>query len=277
MTTEHIINASEADFEYEVLAYSQTKPVVVDFWAAWCRPCKTLSPMLDRLTMEGHGSFRLARVDVDKNPNLALRYGVRTLPTVKVFTDGQVTAEFVGVQPEVRLREILGNLTPPSPANLAVEKADSLLMGHQWEEAEKMYRQILQQYPDMPSSLLGLSKSLIGLNRGAEALDMLRHFPPSRQFAQAQTILPLAEAQAANQRRALPDETDLDAAFSNCIRLAGRGNLAAAVDGMLDILRQNRQYRNGLARQVVLGLLELMGEEDPLTRQYRSELASILF
>jgi putative thioredoxin len=140
-----------------------------------------------------------------------------------------------------------------------------------------MYRQILQQYPDMPGSLLGLSKSLIGLNRGAEALDMLRHFPPSRQFAQAQTLLPLAEAQAANQRRALPDETDLDAAFSNSIRLAGRGNLAAAVDGMLEILRQNRQYRNGLARQVVLGLLELMGEEDPLTRQYRSELASILF
>jgi putative thioredoxin len=277
MTTEHIINASEADFENEVLAYSQVKPVVVDFWAAWCRPCKTLSPMLDRLAMEGQGSFRLARVDVDQNPNLAIRYGVRTLPTVKVFTDGQVTSEFVGIQPETRLREILSNLAQPSPANLAVEKADSLLAAHQWVEAEMMYRRILQQHHELPAAVLGLSKSLIGMNRGAEALDLLRHFPPSRQYPQAQTILPLAEAQAASQRHALPQESDLDAAFENSIRLAGRNNLPAAIDGMLEILRQNRQYRNGLARQVVLGLLEILGEEDPLTRQYRSELASILF
>jgi thioredoxin len=180
MTTENIINASEADFEYEVLAYSQNTPVVVDFWASWCRPCKVLSPMLERLTIEAHGTFRLARVDVDQNPNLALRYGVRTLPTVKVFTDGQVTGEFVGVQPENRLREILGNITPPSPASLAVEKADSLLASQRWVDAEKMYRQILQQVPDQSASLLGLAKSLVGQNRGAEALDILRHFPPSR-------------------------------------------------------------------------------------------------
>jgi putative thioredoxin len=277
MTTENIINASEADFEYEVLAYSQNTPVVVDFWASWCRPCKVLSPMLERLTIEAHGNFRLARVDVDQNPNLALRYGVRTLPTVKVFTDGQVTAEFVGVQPENRLREILGNITPPSPASLAVEKADSLLASHRWIDAEKMYRQILQQVPDQSASLLGLAKSLVGQNRGAEALDILRHFPPSRLYSQAQIVLPLAEAQAAYQRGALPEEDDLDATFANTIRLAGRGNLPAAADGLLEILRLNRQYRNGLARQVVLGVLELLGEEDPLTRQYRSELASILF
>jgi putative thioredoxin len=277
MSTGHIIDVSEADFEYEVLAYSQNTPVIVDFWASWCRPCKVLSPMLERLTIEAHGAFRLARVDVDRNPNLALRYGVRTLPTVKVFTDGQVSSEFVGVQPEARLREIFSTITPPSPASLAVEKADSLLAAHHWAEAEKMYRQILQMVPDQPASLLGLAKSMTGQNRGAEALDILRHFPPSRQFSQAQTVLPLAEAQAAYQRGALPDDTDLDAAFANSVRLAGRGNLPAAVDGMLEILRQDRQYRNGLARYVVLGLLELMGEEDPLTRQYRSELASILF
>jgi putative thioredoxin len=277
MTSGHIRDVSEADFEYEVLAYSQNTPVVVDFWASWCRPCKILSPMLERLAIEAHGAFRLARVDVDRNPNLALRYGVRTLPTVKVFTDGQVSAEFVGVQPEARLREILSNITPPSPANLAVEKADSLLAGYQWIEAEKAYRQILQMVPEQPASLLGLAKSLIGQNRGAEALDILRHFPPSRQFSLAQALLPLAEAQAAYKRGALPDETDLDATFSNSIRLAGRGNLPAAVDGLLEILRQNRQYRGGLARQVVLALFELLGEEEPLTRQYRAELASILF
>jgi putative thioredoxin len=277
MTTDHIIDVSEADFEFEVLAYSQNTPVIVDFWASWCRPCKVLSPMLERLTIEAHGAFRLARVDVDQNPNLALRYAVRTLPTVKVFTDGRVSSEFVGVQPEARLREILSNIAPPSPASLAVEKANSLLAAHRWAEAEKLYRQILQVTPEHPAGLLGLAKSLMGQNRGAEALEILHHFPPSHQFSQAQTLLPLTEAQTAYQRGALPEETDLDSTFANSIRLTGRGNLPAAVDGLLEILRQNRQYRNGLARQVVLGLLELLGEDDPLTRQYRSELASILF
>jgi len=277
MAPGHIIDVTEADFEYEVLAYSQNTPVVVDFWANWCRPCKILSPMLERLTIEAHGAFRLARVDVDQNPNLALRYGVRTLPSVKIFTDGQVSSEFVGVQPEGRLREILSHIIPPSPANLAVEKADSLLAAHRWGEAEKLYRQILQTYPDQPASLYGLAKALIAQNRAAEALEILRNFPPSRYFSQAQTLLPLAEAQEACQRNALPEETDLDATFSHSIRLTGRGNMLAAVDGLLEILRQDRQYRNGLARLVVLALLEMMGEDDPLTRQYRSELASILF
>jgi putative thioredoxin len=277
MTSGHIRDVSEADFEYEVLAYSQNTPVVVDFWASWCRPCKILSPLLERLAIEAQGAFRLARVDVDRNPNLALRYGVRTLPTVKVFSDGQVSAEFVGLQPEARLREILSNITPPSPANLAVEKAESLLAAYEWVEAENAFRQILKMVPDQPASLFGLAKSLIGQNRGTEALNILRHFPPSRQFSQAQTLLPLAEAQAAYLRGALPGDTDLDATFSNSIRLTGRGNLPAAVDGLLEILRQNRQYRGGLARQVVLALFELLGEEEPLTRQYRAELASILF
>lgn len=277
MTADHILDVSEADFEYEVLAYSQNTPVVVDFWASWCRPCKTLSPLLERLTLEAQGAFRLARVDVDRNPNLAIRYGVRTLPTVKIFTDGHVSGEFVGLQPEARLREILGNITPPSPASLAVEKADSLLASHRWAEAEGIYRHILSMVPDHSAAMLGFAKSLVGQNRGGEVLDMLRHFPPSRQFSHAQTLLPFAEAQAALQRGALPMETDLDATFANSVRLAGRGNLPAAADGLLDILRQNRQYRSGLARQVILGLLEVLGEEDPLTRQYRYELALILF
>lgn len=277
MATSHIKDVSEADFEYEVLAYSKNTPVIVDFRAAWCRPCKVLSPMLEQLAIEAHGAFRLARVDVDQNPNLALRYGVRTLPSVKVFTDGQVISEFVGVQPEARLREILSQIAPPSPASLAVEKADSLLAAHHWVEAERLYRQILQAIPDHPASLFGLAKCLIAQNRGAEALDILRHIPPSRHFSPAQTLLPLAEAQLAYQRNELPVESDLDAAFMNSIRLAGRMNLPAAIDGLLEVLRQDRQYRNGLAHQVVLGLLELSGEENPLTRPYRSELASILF
>ena len=107
MASGYIITVTEADFEYEVVAFSQQLPVVVDFWAEWCVPCKTLGPLLEKLADEAQGSFRLAKVDVDSSPNLALRYGVRSIPNVKAFRDGQVVAEFVGAQPEPRLREFV--------------------------------------------------------------------------------------------------------------------------------------------------------------------------
>lgn len=277
MAPNFIIDVTEADFEYEVVAFSQNVPVVVDFWAPWCRPCRTLSPMLEHLALEARGAFRLAKVDADANPNLALRYSVRSLPTVKVFSDGQVAAEFTGLQPEGRLREFLSKITPPSPMTLAIEKAGSLLAQRLWTAAEQMYQEILKQNPEQPAALLGLAKALLAQNRCQDALKMLRNFPASREYSQAEKLIPLAEAMLALQRGALPDDSDLDAAFRNSVRLVGRDNLPAALDGLLDILRQNRDYRNGLARMVALGMLELMGDEDPITRQYQAELAQILF
>jgi putative thioredoxin len=277
MAVENIINVSEADFEFEVIKYSQNVPVVVDFWADWCRPCKALSPMLERLTQEADGAFRLARVDVDENPNLAILYNVRSLPTVKAFTNSQVVTEFVGLQPEERLREFITHLTPPSPASLALEKAEALLSMQQWSQAETIFRQMLEQNPTQPASLLGLSKSLLAQNRIQEALPILKDFPASRQFHQAQALLPLANSLDDMTHHSLPDENELDPAYSNAIRLAGRGNTLAALDGLLDILRRDKLYRQGKARQVVLAIFELMGDENPETREYRAELANILF
>jgi putative thioredoxin len=277
MASDFIMDVNESDFEYEVVAYSQNVPVIVDFWAGWCKPCKTLSPLLEHMVMEAGGAFRLARVDVDANPNLAMRYSVRSLPTVKAFSGGQVVSEFVGMVPEPRLRDFFTKLTPPSPANLAAEKAGSLLSSHKWTEAEKIYREILDQSPEQPTAVLGLVKALLGQNKALEAAGLLRNFPASRQYNDAQKLVPYSDALMALTNRKLPDETDLDAAFENSIRLASRGKFAIGLDGLLDIMRQERGYRNGKARQVILAILELMGEDDPQTREYRSELASILF
>lgn len=277
MTSDFIIDVSEVDFDYEVISYSRNIPVIVDFWATWCRPCKVLSPLLEKLAVEAKGAFRLARVDVDQNPNLAMRYGVRSIPTLKAFSNGEVVNEMVGAQPESRLRDFLNRITPPSLPTLSLEKADTLLNEHRWEMAEGMYREFLEQSPENPAALLGLVKSLLAQGESREALLILRQFPASRQYAQAELILPLAESMLAFQQGTLPDETDLDAAFRNSIRLATRGNFPAALDGLLEIIKEDKRYRDGIARQVFLGILEILGEEDPLTRQYRSELASILF
>lgn len=272
-----IVDVSETDFEYEVLSYSQNVPVVVEYSAKWCQPCKVLGPMLERLTEEAGGVFRLARVDVDESPNLALRYGVRSVPTVKAIMQGQVVGEFAGLQPEARVREFLDRLAPPSESALALEKADSLLEAHQWKEAEVIYRELDEQINNNPAILLGLVKSLLAQGKSGEALFILNYFPASKEYNSAQILHPLAESMMKYEKNELPAETDLDATFRNSLRLAMRGNHFAALDGLLEILRQDKRYRQDKARQVFVGLLELLGPNDEDAKQYRAELTQVLF
>ncbi|MDX9863167.1 MAG: tetratricopeptide repeat protein [Anaerolineaceae bacterium] len=277
MTSNFIINVTETDFEYEVVNFSQNIPVLAAFLAAWSQPGRELSGLLERLVMESGGAFRLAKVDVDHSQNLALLYGVRSVPTVKAFSQGRVVAEFAGNQPENRVREFMEHITPPSGVNLAMEKANSLLDMHDWEQAEILFRDLLNTNPDQTEGLLGLAKTLLAKGEPHEARYILNNFPASRQFPQAKILLPYAETLIEYKDKTLPDDTDLDAIFHNSIRLAARGNLPAALDGLLDVLRQNRDYRDDRARLVILSLLDLMGDQHPDSRRYRQELASVLF
>ncbi len=276
MASEYIVNVSESDFEYEVINYSQEVPVVVDFWAEWCVPCKVLSPLLEKLAEEAQGAFRLAKVDVDENPKLAQRYGVRSIPAVKAFNQGQIVYEFVGALSEPGLKEFIRRLVP-TPSDLLLEKGVSLLRLHQWSQAEKAFSEYLDQEPDNSLGLLGLAKSLLSQGLGSQASEILQDFPASREFKTAESLFPLARAFVLFQQGKLEGDSPLDAAFRNSIRLAGKGNILAALDGLLDILRQKKHYRDDQARMVVLALLELLGEEDPQTREYRQELATVLF
>jgi putative thioredoxin len=276
MASDNIIDVTEGSFEYDVLAYSQQIPVVVDFWAEWCIPCRTLGPMLERLAQESQGAFRLAKVDVDSNPKLAQQYNVYSIPAVKAFRDGRVVSEFVGVIPEAKLREYIRALAP-SELDLVLEKGQSMLKLEQWRSAEQVFRQILAKNPQHPAALLGLARSLLVQGESDEALGILHSFPASREYSTAQTLLPLAEALHRQGNGDEWSDDPLDAAFNRAVRLVQRGNLPAALDGLLDLLRENKTYRHGAARKVVLGIFELLGEENPLTREYRKELASVLF
>ena len=277
LMADNIISVTESDFEYEVIAYSANKPVIVDFWADWCRPCKQLSPMLEKLTLEANGGFRLARVDVDTNPNLALRCKVRTLPTVVVFNEGNLTADFVGMQPESRVREFISQILPPSPANLLVEKGDSLLAIQKTNEAEDSYKEALEMDKQSAGALLGLMKIDLLRGNSEEAHQIFRVFPACREYNQAEQLEVLVKAMQDLKANQLPKETDLDSAFENSIRLAARGNVFASLDGLMDILRQEKHYRRDRARLVALALLELVDPQGTQTLQYRRELTAILF
>jgi putative thioredoxin len=276
MTSEFIKIVTEADFEYEVIAYSNQTPVIVDFWAEWCRPCKTLTPLLEKLAEDAQGSYRLAKVNVDDNPNLALRYNVRSIPNVKAFRDGQVVSEFLGLQPEPRIKEFIRNLAP-SQIDLLLEKGQSQLESMSWVDAGNSFRQFLTKSPNNPSGMLGLLKSYLMQGSYSNARQLINEFPPSSEYAHMEILRPLYEALSTEAEQENVIEDPLFAAYYNTLRLIQRGNLPAAMDGLIDILRQDKLFHNGMVRKVLLGLFEVLGDNHPLTLQYRRELAMVLF
>lgn len=276
MTSDYIKVVTESDFEYEVIAFSKQVPVIVDFWAEWCRPCKTLTPILERIAEESQGSFRLAKVNVDDNPNLALQFNVRSIPNVKAFRDGQVVSEFLGLQPEPRIKEFIRNLAP-SQIDLLLEKGQSQLESLNWVAADQSFRQFLAKSPNNPAGLLGLLKSSLMRGDYSAAKRIIEEFPASPEFARAEMIQPLLDALSMGKSIQQTPEDPLEAAHMNALHLIMRGNLPAAMDGLIDILRQDKHYRNDEVRKVLLGLFEVLGNSHPLTQQYRQELALVLF
>ncbi|TAK12543.1 MAG: thioredoxin [Anaerolineae bacterium] len=277
MSSDPIIEVNEASFQNDVVLFSQTTPVVVDFWADWCQPCHMLSPILEKLAREASGAFRLAKVNADENPNLTMAFNIRSLPTVKAFNKGQVVAEFVGAQTEGAVRDFLRGLAP-TQADLSIEKGRSLLYNAHWADASGAFRQALKRRPDDGEALLGLAKSLLAQNQPGDALAILREFPAGKQYAAAELLLPLAVGMSQIELNKFDEESDDKApVFAQALRLVGRGNLAAAADGLLDLVRGEKNYARGEARKALLAVLEMMNPEAVETRDYRRELSALLF
>jgi putative thioredoxin len=266
-------------FERDVIQKSHEKTVVVDFWAAWCGPCRMLGPVLERLANEPGSNFMLAKVDVDANPGLAMRFGVQGIPAVKAFRDGRVAGEFVGAQPEPRVRQFLEQVAPAGDAEAAVS-AETLMAERRWPEAAELYREALTDNPANDQARLGLAKALIGQGQGCKAkayLADLQNEPAV--MTSAERLLPLADylCALAEKGNGNAEVTVVEAQYRQSARLFGQGKIAPAMDGLLDVLRHNKDYRDGQAKAVMLGVFELLGDEDPLTGAYRREMASILF
>lgn len=276
---EKVIDVSEDSFDLDVIEQSFELPVVVDFWAPWCGPCLTLSPILEKLAIDPNHEFILAKINVDDNPALAMEFQVQNIPAVKAFWEGDIIAEFNGAHSESNVRQFIRKVAP-SERDLALRQAKSLLATRHWADAETAFREVLERFPNLPAALLGIATALIVLGDGCDAITYLKDISDGPELIQAKKLLPLATFLCRQEEMdMIGDETadPIDIQYQQAARLFRRNNLAATLDGLLEVLRQDKTHRNGEAKAVMLAIFEILGEGDPLTQTYRRELATILF
>ena len=267
-----IIEVNESTFVTDVIERSKRQPVIVDFWAPWCGPCRMLSPILEKVTKEANGAFVLAKINSDNNQRLAAQYGVQGIPAVKMFRDGKVVGEFVGALPEPRVREFIKQHAPAG-GDLALTAAQSLFDEGRLPEAEVTVRNVLAQQPDHVEANLMLAKMLLGTGRGVEASEALSRIPTdTKEAVIAEKLQPLARLMA------VPATTSdgLDGLFATAADLARQGRYQEVMDTLLNILRKNKTYRDGEAKNVLLACFELL-RPGTLVNEYRRKLANVLF
>lgn len=272
----NIIDVNEETFEFEVVNYSSQKPVVVDLWAPWCIPCRVQSQILAQLAQEGDGEFRLARINVDEQTRLAERLKVTNVPAIKAFIDGRVVAEYVGVLSEKNLRLFVDRIMPRAGSLLLV-KGNSLMLLGEFEEAEAALELYVIESHGDPAGLLAYARVMLYQGKGRSAMEILQHFPVSQESTLSTVLLPLAKAYTDPELEKIVLDNPLESAFRNAIRLAKRGKILIALDGLLGILKKDKNFRNGQAKTVYLGLLEVLSDAHPNVRQYRSDLSTALF
>lgn len=272
-----VIDVSAAEFTDSVVRASHQIPVVVDLWAEWCGPCKTLGPTLERMAGEGGGRWLLAKVDVDANPQIAQQLGVQGIPTVVAFKDGQEVSRFTGAIPEPQVRQFIDGLLP-SELDIATLRADDLLDQGDVEGALEIYRAVLDRDPTHEDAGLSLAGALIDAGDHADALDVLSRLAPTEPVRQLQALARLGEVDV--DVDALADAAESGTAadrLAHARALAASGDHQAAIGRLMAVIGERVEPESEGAREVLLDLFELLGADDPVVADTRRRLANGLY
>ena len=278
------IDVNEENFEAAVLERSSEVPVLVDFWAEWCGPCKAHGPVLEKLADEYAGGFILAKLNVDENPNLAGMFGIQGIPAVKLFRDGDLASEFTGALPEPMLREFLTKFLPTA-SDKEAQAAMALEAEGKWLEAKAAYEAILATDPDHGQALLGMARAAMNGGDNAAALEYLDRISivaderkeADRLVARLNLQAGGAQSEAALREKIAADPKNIAARFELAQALAGVEKYAEALKEFLEVVKADRKFNEDGARKAMIQIFEVLGSDDPLTDKYRSELAAVLF
>ncbi len=286
--TPYIFDVTDASFEQLVLENSFHKPVLVDFWAEWCAPCKALMPLLAKIAESYQGELLLAKVNSDVEQQTVMRMGIRSLPTVVLFKDGQPIDGFAGAQPESAIRAMLEpHVQPPAPAAAdPLENAQALFAAGQFGEAESLLVALLGEDNENAAALilyarclaergeLGEAEAVLAAVKGDEHKQALAGARAQLTFLRQAADLPEV---AALKSRLAQDGGDDEAAHQLAIQQLARQQYEAALDGLLRLFVRNRSYADGLPHKTLLQVFDLLGSDHPLVATYRRKLYQALY
>jgi len=281
-----VVDVGDADFAREVIERSAELPVIVDFWAPWCGPCRQLGPALERVVEAQGGAVRLAKVNVDESPQVARQFGVQSIPLVIAFKGGAPVAEFVGAQPESVLRRFVAGLLP-SEADLLVKEGLELRAAGHANAAEERLRAALAKDARHPEALLALARLLGERGEAGPALELLERISAApgaiEQAAEklaaelrTATSAPAADLDALRAAAAAKPD-DLAAQLELGRALAAARRYDEALPALLAVVERDKSFADEAARKTMLDLFGLLGSDHPLVSEYRSALARVLF
>jgi putative thioredoxin len=285
--TDLIKEGSDASFVADVIEASKVQPVIVDFWATWCGPCKQLTPALEKAVKGAKGAVKLVKIDIDRNPVFAGQLRVQSVPTVYAFVGGKPVDGFMGAVPDSQLKAFIERLVGDADGSeidelLAMAK-ESLDLGDIGGAAQA-YAQALQLEPENVAAIGGMARCYLLGGDNERAAEIAAMAPPGAKNADLESVraaLALSAAAPSEtaefEKRLAADADDHEARFEMAKALAGKGDFQAAVDQLLEVIARDRDWNDGAARAQLLTVFEAAGQISDTTRQGRRRLSSILF
>lgn len=277
----YIIDVTLENFQQVILEGSMQQPVLVDFWADWCAPCKALMPTLHKLAEEFQGQFILAKVNIEEQPELAQQFQVKSVPTLMLVGEGQLLDQFNGVKPESEIRAFLKqHLTNPVDA---FKEQIKLLIGEgELDQAQEMLQQAITQLPEDTDLQIDLARVLLQKNLATEAKAVLENLPEAEkarpQVKGLMAGLEFAEvAPSAEQLAVLGEREDSEANYLKAMAALLQGEHEQALERLLNLLRDDRAYQEGVAHKTLLEVFAMLGEGNPLVVKARRKLYTLMY